>query len=147
MRGTHQMSGTKLYNVWMSMNHRCYTKSDCNYYKYGARGITVCDEWRNDFKAFYDWSKSHGYKEGLSIDRIDNNGNYEPSNCRWVTRLVQANNTRRNQMITYLGKTQSLPDWCRELNLNYKTTRTRINDYKWTIERAFTTPTKKECEV
>lgn len=143
----HHMSNTKIYHVWQSMKHRCYLKSDTNYYKYGARGITVCDEWWNSFEAFYNWAIENGYEEGLSIDRIDNNGNYEPSNCRWVTRRVQANNTRRNKLITYAGKTQSLPNWCRELNLNYKTVRTRIGAYKWSVEKALSTPTIKECEV
>lgn len=143
---THHMSGTRIYKIWMSMRHRCQIPSDANYYKYGARGIQVCDEWR-DFSVFYNWAMNHGYSDNLSIDRIDNDGNYCPENCRWVTRQVQANNTRRNKLITYNGKTQSLPDWCRELNLNYKTIRTRINVYNWNVERAFTVPTTKKCEV
>ena len=92
---------------------------------------------------FYNWSIEHGYKENLSIDRIDNLKGYCPENCRWVTMLQQMNNTSRTKMITYKGKTQSIPNWCRELNLNYKTVRTRINEYGWSVERAFTTPTKQ----
>lgn len=76
------------------MNHRCYLKSDTNYKKYGARGIIVCDKWKNDFKAFYDWAMSNGYSDELTLDRIDNGGNYEPSNCRWATYSQQNKNRR-----------------------------------------------------
>lgn len=144
---THRMSRTSLYHVWQSMKHRCYLKSDSNYYKYGERGITVCEEWMHDFQVFYEWSMANGYKQGYSIDRINNDGNYEPLNCRWTDRITQMNNTRRNKMITYKGKTQSLPNWCRELDLNYKTTRTRISAYGWDPAKALETPTRKKCEV
>nr|DAU26384.1 MAG TPA: PVL ORF-50-like family [Caudoviricetes sp.] len=126
------------------MKTRCYNEKCPDFKNYGGRGITVCDEWRNDFKAFYDWSISHGWKKDLYIDRIDNDGNYDPSNCRWTTMTVQANNTRRIHAITYNGKTQSMMDWCRELDLDYYTVRSRIYNYNWSIERAFTTKTRKE---
>ena len=86
---THGQTGTRLHRIWVEMKHRCYLQSDTNYHKYGARGITVCDEWRNDFKAFYDWAMSHGYSDELNIDRIDGTGNYEPTNCRWATYTEQ----------------------------------------------------------
>ena len=82
--------------------------SDVDYKNYGARGIKICDEWKNDFKAFYDWAMSNGYADNLTIDRIDVNGNYEPSNCRWVTKEIQNKNTRRNINITYNGKTHNV---------------------------------------
>ena len=143
----HHMSNAKIYHVWQSMKHRCYLKSDSNFYKYGARGILVCDEWLNDFEAFYNWAISNGYKDGLRIDRIDVNGNYEPSNCRWADKITQANNRRNTKMITYKDRTQALTNWCRELNLNYKAVRTRIYAYNWSVDKAFNTPTNKECEV
>ena len=117
--------------------------NDKFYLDYGGRGIKVCDEWKDDFQAFYDWAMSNGYDESLTIDRIDNDGNYEPSNCRWVDMRTQANNTRRIHAITYMGKTQSMMDWCKELNLDYYTIRSRINIYHWSAEKAFTKKTRK----
>lgn len=90
---SHRLSDTRLYNVWQGMKQRCYYPKYKNYHNYGGRGVLVCDEWRNDFKAFYDWAMSHGYADGLSIDRIDNDKGYSPSNCRWAT----AHEQRLNQ--------------------------------------------------
>ena len=92
---SHGLSRHKLYPVWLGMIQRTTNKKLQNYKYYGEKGINVCNEWKNDFKAFYDWSKNNGYSEGLSIDRINNDGNYEPSNCRWVTKNIQARNTRK----------------------------------------------------
>lgn len=89
----HGMEGTKIYHVWKSMKQRCFNSNHKSFKYYGGRGITVCDEWKNDFQAFYDWAMANGYKEGLTIDRIDANGNYEPSNCEWVTQ--KQNNSHR----------------------------------------------------
>ena len=90
----HGMSNTIIHKIWIEMNHRCYLKSDTNYKKYGARGIIVCDKWKNDFMAFYDWAMLHGYNDNLTLDRIDNDGNYEPNNCRWATYSQQNKNRR-----------------------------------------------------
>lgn len=100
---THGGTGTKLYGVWLTMRNRCYNKNTKSYFRYGGRGISVCDEWRNDFSSFKKWAEEKGYKDGLTIERINNNGNYEPSNCRWATLLEQSHNKRNNHYVIYNG--------------------------------------------
>ena len=117
------LADNKLYKVWYAMNYRCYDKKSNSYSNYGARGITVCDEWRKDFKTFESWALNNGYSEGLSIERINVNGNYCPENCTWATHLEQCNNMRRNIFVTYLGKTKTLAQWSREMNRTYESRR------------------------
>ena len=92
----HGMKHTRIYETWCGMKKRCYNPNSKSYKDYGERGIVVCDEWKNDFLSFYNWSVQNGYGENLQIDRIDTNGNYEPSNCRWITHAEQQRNRRNN---------------------------------------------------
>ena len=102
---THGLIGTRLYNIWANIKNRTLNLKNRQFPDYGGRGITICDEWKNDFMSFHDWAMSNGYSDELSIDRIDNDGNYEPNNCRWVTRNIQARNQRipKNNTSGYRG--------------------------------------------
>ena len=105
---THNKSNTKLYRVWNSMKQRCSNPNDKFYYCYGKRGIKVCNDWLNDFEKFYNWAISNGYAENLTIDRIDVNGNYEPSNCRWVDNKTQQRNRRDRVKVLFKGRELTL---------------------------------------
>jgi hypothetical protein len=124
LQGNH----SRIYSIYHDIKKRCYNPKSKSYKYYGAKGITMCDEWLGEkgFENFYKWSLSHGYSDLLSIDRIDPSLPYSPDNCRWVKWGVQANNKSNNLKITYNGQTQSLAAWCRELNLNYSKVRQRI---------------------
>lgn len=135
---THGQTNTRLYNIWCTMKARCIRKTSQKYNRYGGRGIKICDEWKN-FEPFYNWSMSHGYNENLSIDRIDNNGNYEPSNCRWATAVQQANNTSENRIIEYKGEKMTISEASRKYNVSYKLLYKRIKR-GWDINRAIETP-------
>ena len=121
----HGLSGTKLYSSWTNTQRRCTDKTDKHYKNYGGRGIVICKEW-DDFKIFADWALNNGFKEGLTIDRIDNDGNYEPSNCRWVDRITQQNHRRVNQILEFNGVKHTLTEWSRIVGLNPGTIRSRI---------------------
>lgn len=131
----------KLYRKWHDIKRRCFNVNCSRYKDYGGRGITVCDKWRNSFEAFYkDISKlPHFGEAGYTLDRIDNNGNYEPNNVRWATTKQQNNNTRNNHYITYNGKTQTIAQWAEELKINYNTLFMRISVLKWSVEKALST--------
>lgn len=135
----HGLRNTKLYSVFNNIKQRCYCGSHHAYSYYGKRGIKVCPEWKDDFKAFYDWSMAHGYREGLTIDRIDNNASYSPDNCRWVSMKVQSNNRRSNHIITYNGQSKTIAEWSSIKGINYYTLRDRINKLHWSPERALET--------
>lgn len=132
---THGLYKSKLYKIYHSMINRCNNKNEKEFNNYGGRGIKVCDEWQNNFLNFYNWAMTNGYADNLSIDRIDNNGNYCPENCRWATRKEQNCNTRRNRLYTHNGKNLTLTDWCRELKINYERTRSRLR-LGWNFEDA-----------
>ena len=140
----HNMTGTRLYRIYVDMVSRCTYKC-CNRYKhYGGRGIKVCDEWLNDRTTFFDWAISNGYKENLSIDRIDVNGDYEPSNCRWATTYEQGQNTTTTMKLRYNNKIKSVSDWAKEYNIKPRTLYTRIHDYGWSIDDALLTPNNEK---
>lgn len=126
----------RLYRTWLNMKRRCDNKRSDKYKYYGARGIVVCDEWLHDFRAFHDWAINNGYRDDLTIDRIDVDGNYEPSNCKWVDQKTQTRNTTRNVYYTINGERHCLSEWCEILNLNYKTIWQRINKCGWLVEKA-----------
>lgn len=115
----HKLSGTRLYNEWQCIKRRCLNKNDKRYSDYGGRGIRLCDEWLVPDN-FFEWAMANGYRDDLTIDRVNNNCDYEPSNCRWVDNKTQSNNKRSNILINYCGKVQTLKQWCEELNINYK---------------------------
>ena len=195
---THGMSETRLFYIWKTMKVRCNCKTNKNYKYYGGRGITICQEWLEDFMNFYNWSIANGYNENapknaITLDRIDNNKGYCPENCRWTSQKVQANNNRHNHPITYNGETKNigewaevfnltrhiilnrlrkgwsldktfmtpkknnpthfitykgitrtLSDWAKKININSTTLSMRLNFYKWSVEKALTTPVKKK---
>lgn len=121
----HNKTGTRLFNIWRNIKERCENKSYYNYRLYGGRGIRVCAEW-HDFEAFEKWAFANGYDEtakrgACTIDRIDVNGNYEPSNCRWISTKEQANNKRNTVFITYNGVTKSLSEWAEEMDIKKNT--------------------------
>ena len=138
----HGYSRTRLYNIWQAMKTRCYNPNHRHYKDYGARGIRVCTEWEHDFLAFRKWALENGYAENLSIDRIDNNGNYEPSNCKWTSSKEQSNNKRTSHLITFNGKTQTMAEWAEEIGISYNTLEGRINELGWSVEKALTSPVK-----
>lgn len=124
---THGETKTRLYNLWQKMKYRCYNKKSKDYKNYGGRGITICDEWKNDFVNFKNWAISNGYNENLTIDRIDNNGNYEPNNCRWVTIKEQSRNTRVNRNYEYKGKMICTQELAEIAGISGATLRYRLN--------------------
>lgn len=132
INSTHKMSHTRIYQEWAHMKQRCFYPNSIGWEKYGGRGITVCDEWQHDFKAFYDWAMANGYSNELTLDRIDNDKGYCPENCRWTTMKEQISN-RSNSLVFY-GKT--LQEWSEELGIKYTTLWNRIFTYDWPLEKA-----------
>jgi len=127
-----------LYRVWNQMKQRCLNPKVWSYYLYGGRGIAVCNEWL-DFEPFCKWAMDNGYEENLTIDRKNSNGNYEPSNCKWSTKIEQANNRRTSRYITFNGKTMTVADWGRELKIDQVVLHKRLWR-GWSIERTLNTP-------
>lgn len=135
-RAKHNLTDTRLHAIWEKMKGRCFCKTQPDYKIYGGRGITVCEEWKNDFMNFYSWAISNGYQDNLSIDRIDVNGNYEPNNCRWVSQKQQQRNRRNNRLITYNGETHCLFEWAEIYGINPKILSQRLNRDKMNFKQA-----------
>jgi len=136
----HGLSHTKLHAVWRIMLDRCNNKNKKSYSCYGGRGITVCKRWHNFLNFYNDMGEC---PEGLTIERIDNDGNYEPSNCKWATRQEQGNNTKTNVIINYNGQRLTIAQWARKIGINYQTLLCRIRRHNWSIDRAFNQPIRK----
>lgn len=132
----HGETNTKLHKTWVNMRYRCNNPNCKSYKNYGGRGISICDEW-DSYEAFRDWALSNGFDHGLSIDRIDVNGNYEPSNCRWVSTKTQNNNTRKNHYLTCNGQRHTIQEWSEITGINWTTIKARL-DMGWTVEDTLT---------
>ena len=136
---THGMTNTRLYSVWRKIKERCTNPNTEHYDRYGGRGICICDDWKNSFGKFYEWAINNGYDENLtgkeqSIDRIDVNGNYEPTNCRWITQLEQARNRTNTVYIEFKGKSISLAEFASLNDIDYHYANRHLR-YGFTAER------------
>lgn len=142
-RKAYEASKTKddkyyLHETWFSVRKRCNTKTHYAYPGYGGRGIKICQEW-DSFENFFQWAIKNGYKRGLTLDRIDVNGNYCPENCRWATWKEQGNNRRNNKMLTYQGITKTMSEWADIVGMTKNALWRRLND-GWSVEDALTIP-------
>ena len=146
MNNSSGYSNTKLFKRWCQIKARCFTKTSTSYERYGAKGITMCDEWKNDFKSFEKWAYENGYDEYLpstecTLDRIDNSKGYSPDNCRWVTSKDQANNQTTNVILSYNGKSQTISQWADEIGIDKRILYAR-RKLGWSDEDIITTPPK-----
>lgn len=144
----HNLYHTRLHTIWTAMKQRCYSTSHIHYKNYGGRGITICEEWldkENGMLNFYNWAMANGYKENLTIDRIDVNGNYKPNNCRWITMQEQQNNKRNNYIIKYNNKEYTMTNLARKYNINPDRLSERLRN-GWDLEKALKTPIRKRGE-
>ena len=135
MNMKHGGFGTRLYEIWRQMHRRCYGKETKAYPYYGGRGITICDEWK-EFEPFKKWAIENGYADDLTIDRIDVNGNYEQSNCRWVTAKEQANNRRSNHKVEYNGETHTVSEWADKYGVSQVKLWARLDKRNWQLKPA-----------
>lgn len=138
---THGETNTRVHKIWSSMHERCERKSHEHFDCYGGRGIKVCEEW-NDYGKFREWALNNGYKENLTLDRIDVNGDYCPENCRWADWTTQQNNKRNNHNLTYRGQTKTIAEWSRVTGINKTTIRARLIS-GWCVEDVLNKPVRK----
>lgn len=141
---THGLTSTRLFDIWQSMRGRCYNPNDAAYHSYGGRGISICPEWKDDFKNFYEWALDNGYSEHLTIDRIEVNGNYEPSNCRWATQLEQARNRRNTIYLNYEGKKLTIGEIADITGIPFECIYQRLTKYHWDEYSATHVPIKEQ---
>lgn len=132
----HGMTNTRIFGVWGNMLDRCNNSNNIEYHLYGGRGISVCAEWSNDFESFYKWSVLNGYKKGLSIDRIDTNGNYEPSNCRWATAKEQIRNRRNTRFVEFDGQKKTLGEISEIYKVDYAKLYKKVINRKMNVKEA-----------
>lgn len=132
----------RLRSIWKMMKHRCYDQKYDKYHYYGGRGIEICKKWLKSFDEFLNWSLANGYKDSLTLDRKNNDGNYTPRNCRWTTIKEQANNRSTNHMLKYKGKTQSMQQWADELGLTESAISQRLRA-GWSVNDALSKPLSK----
>lgn len=137
----HGMSKTRIYITWCSMMSRCYNPRTSSYKNYGGRGIEVCERWHNFVNFYADMGDRPSPQH--SLERIDNDGDYEPSNCKWATKEEQNNNTRNNHLITFNGETKTITRWSREVGISNEAMRRRLE--KWSLERALITPNMQKA--
>ncbi len=137
----HGEADTRLHIIWMHMRGRCQKKNHTGYKNYGMRGISVCKEWEG-YVRFRDWALGNGYNKDLTIDRIDNNGNYCPQNCKWSSMQTQSNNKRNSKFLQIAGQKKTLRQWCNEYLADYEIAKTRIKS-GWTLIDALTIPKQK----
>lgn len=126
----------KIENRYYGIKRRCYSEKDKWYHNYGGRGIRMCDEWigEDGFMNFYNWAINNGYNDFLTIDRIDNNGNYSPENCRWVTVKQQSNNRRTNRIVEYKGESHTVSEWSEITGIKERTLLNRLD--RWSVQEA-----------
>lgn len=138
---THGLTQHPLFSIWQNMKNRCYNKNVWAYKYYGLKGVIVCNEWKNDFKTFYDWAITTGWQDGLSLDKYPNrNGDYKPSNCRWATWEEQVNNRDSCVFIEYNGEVNTISELAKKYNLPYKVLHSRIKKLKWNTQKSIETP-------
>ena len=136
----HGLTKTSIYKTWQAMKARCFDEKSRLYHRYGGRGISVHPEWRHEFLTFKNWAESNGWSDGLELDRINNNGNYEPSNCRFVTSKQNCRNKSNNKPITFNGETLLQIEWAERLGVSKGLLNDRLSKLGWSVEKALTTP-------